>query len=182
MPKNLHLELTDDQRRDLRELLGRRDLARHTRLRAECVRLLDRGRTVTEVADLLECNPVTVRPAVHRFEKGGPDTLPDAPRPGRPARIPGTQDRAELADLLDTSAAAGITWTAPALRDWLRDERGVEISAYWLWELLRRDGFRWKRMRDSIRHQADPVLQQAARAQLGDLRPCGRPPTPDNAT
>ncbi|WP_369243052.1 winged helix-turn-helix domain-containing protein [Streptomyces sp. R21] len=52
------------------------------------------------------------------------------------------EDRAELADLLDTSAAAGITWTAPALRDWLRDERGVEISAYWLWELLRRDGFR----------------------------------------
>ncbi|WP_267886596.1 winged helix-turn-helix domain-containing protein [Streptomyces sp. WM6386] len=68
------------------------------------------------------------------------------------------------------------------MRDWLRDERGVEISAYWLWELLRRDGFRWKRARDSIRHQADPVLQQAARAELEDLRPCGRPPTPDNAT
>jgi len=69
MPKNLHLELTDDQRCDLRELLGRRDLARHTRLRAECVRLLDRGRTVTKVAGLLECNPVTVRAA-------GPRSLP----------------------------------------------------------------------------------------------------------
>jgi hypothetical protein len=52
MPKNLHVELTDDQRRDLRELLDRRGLARHTRLPADCVRLLDRGRTVTEVADL----------------------------------------------------------------------------------------------------------------------------------
>ncbi|MEI5100903.1 helix-turn-helix domain-containing protein [Streptomyces sp. PmtG] len=145
-------------------------------------RLLDRGKTVTEVADLLECNPVTVRAAVHRFEKGGLDGLADAPRPGLPARILGPEDRVELAVLLDVSAAAGITWTAPALRDWLRDERGVEISAYWLWQLLRRDGFRWKRTRDSVRHQADPVLQQAARAELEDLRPCGRQPTPGNAT
>ncbi|MFE4723825.1 hypothetical protein ACFRLW_47225, partial [Streptomyces sp. NPDC056728] len=35
------------------------------------------------------------------------------PRPGRPARIPGPEDRAEPADLLDASAATGITWTAP---------------------------------------------------------------------
>ncbi|WP_432034081.1 winged helix-turn-helix domain-containing protein [Streptomyces antibioticus] len=40
----------------------------------------------------------------------------------------------------------------------------MEISADWLWELLRRDGFRWKRTRDSLRHKADPVLQQAAKA------------------
>ncbi|RLV08558.1 hypothetical protein CTZ27_07130 [Streptomyces griseocarneus] len=182
MPKNLHLELTDDQRRGLRVLLARRDLTRHTRLRAECVRLLDRERSVAEVADLLECNPVTVRAAVHRFEKGGLDELPDAPRPGRPARILGPEDRRELAGLLDVSAAAGIIWSAPALRDRLRDERGVEISAYWLWELLRRDGFRWKRTRDSVRHHADPVLQQAARAKLEDLRPCGRPLMPDSMT
>jgi transposase len=95
---------------------------RHTRLR-------DRGRTVTEVAALLECNPVTVRAAVHRFEEGGLDVLPEAPRPSRPARILGTQDRAGLTDLLDASAAAGITWTSPALRDWLRDEWGEETPA-----------------------------------------------------
>ena len=113
MPRSLHLELTGDQRRGLRALLARRDLARHTRLRAECVRLLNRGRTVTEVADLLECNPVTVRAAVHRFEKGRLDGLPDAPRPGRPVRILGPEDRAELADLLDASAATGSPGPPP---------------------------------------------------------------------
>ncbi|MFE9973270.1 winged helix-turn-helix domain-containing protein [Streptomyces hirsutus] len=99
------------------------------------------------------------------------------PRPGRlggrPARVLGDDDRAALARLLDVSAAEGITWTVPALRDWLREQRGVEISADWLWELLRRDGFRWKRTRDTVRHQADPVLQQAARARLEDLRTYG---------
>ncbi|MFF4407355.1 winged helix-turn-helix domain-containing protein [Streptomyces sp. NPDC001404] len=82
-------------------------------------------------------------------------------------------DRAALADLPDRSAAAGVAWTVPALRDWLRERRGVEISADWLWELLRRDGFRWKRTRDSVRHQAGPVVQQAAKAQPEDLRTYG---------
>jgi hypothetical protein len=49
----------------------------------------------------------------------------------------------------------------------------VEISPAWLTELLHREGFRWKRTRDTLRHKADPVLQQAARAKLEDLRPCG---------
>ncbi|MET9383676.1 winged helix-turn-helix domain-containing protein [Streptomyces sp. NPDC002928] len=51
--------------------------------------------------------------------------------------------------MLDVSAEAGITWSAPALCDWLRAERGVEISADLLSELLHREGFRWKRTRDS---------------------------------
>ncbi|MFF0794918.1 helix-turn-helix domain-containing protein [Streptomyces spiralis] len=173
MSNILRAELTEDQRRELHELLARRDLTRYARQRAECIRLLGRGKTVAEVADLLECHQVTVRTAVHRFHDGGIAALPDAPRPGRPAKVLAGDDRAALADLLDASAVAGITWTVPALRDWLREERGVEISADWLWELLRRDGFRWKRTRDSLRHKADPVLQQAAKAKLEDLRTYG---------
>ncbi|MFH8789121.1 winged helix-turn-helix domain-containing protein [Streptomyces roseoverticillatus] len=163
-------------------MLARRDLTAYTRQRAECIRFLDRGRSVPEVADLLECHPVTVRAAVHRFVDGGVEALPDVPRPGRPAKLLGPDDRIAPAELLDVSAEAGITWSAPALCDWLRVERGVEISADWLSELLHREGFRWKRTRDSVRHKADPVLQQAARAQLEDLRPCGRQHTPENAT
>ncbi|MFF3247758.1 winged helix-turn-helix domain-containing protein [Streptomyces sp. NPDC002870] len=56
-------------------------------------------------------------------------------------------------------------------------ERDVRVSAAWLTELLHREGFRWKRTRDSLRHKADPVLQQAARDQLEDLRIYGWRPT-----
>ncbi|WP_405864056.1 MULTISPECIES: transposase [unclassified Streptomyces] len=142
MPKSLRVELTDDQRCDLHALLARRDLTAYTRQRAECIRFLDRGKPVPEVADLLECNPVTVRAAVHRFTDGGIGVLPDAPRPGRPTRLLGPDDRAALAELLDDSAAKGITWSVPALCEWLRVERGVEISADWLGELLRGERFR----------------------------------------
>lgn len=171
MPNILRVALTGEQRRDLHVLLARRDLTQYTRQRAESVRLLDQGRSVAEVEGVLECHRVMVRAAVHRFEEGGIAGLPDAPRPGRPARLLGAGDRAALGALLDDSA----------MREWLRDERGVEISSDWLGELLRREGFRWKRTRDSVRHKADPVLQQAARAQLEVLRSCGRPHTRENA-
>ncbi|MEV0258996.1 helix-turn-helix domain-containing protein, partial [Streptomyces sp. NPDC050732] len=44
---------------------------RYTRQRAGYIRLLDQGRCVAEVAGVLECHPVTVRAAVHRFDKDG---------------------------------------------------------------------------------------------------------------
>ncbi|MFI6931756.1 transposase [Streptomyces sp. NPDC050287] len=177
MPKILTVELTQGQESDVRERLRKRDLAPHTRLRLECIRLMARGMTVPEVADVLECNDVTVRAAVHRFARGGFEALEDAPRTGRPPSL-SRADRDALAGLLAESANQGRTWTAAALCEWLHAERGAEISPAWLTEVLRQEGFRWKRTRDTRRHKADPVLQQAARAQLEDLRPYGRALTP----
>lgn len=106
MPKALRVELSVEQHRDLHTLLARRDLTQHTRQRAECIRLLNQGRPVADVAGVLECHPVTVRAAVHRFKKAGIAGLPDGPRPGRPVRLLGTEDRVALDELLDVSAEA----------------------------------------------------------------------------
>ncbi|MFD5415171.1 helix-turn-helix domain-containing protein [Streptomyces nojiriensis] len=124
MPEILRVELTSDQEREVRERLRARDLVPDARLRLDCVRLMGRGLTVSEVADLLECNDVTVRGAVHRFAAGGFGVLADAPRPGRPASVT-REDREALAALLDESARQGRTWTAAALCDRLAAERGV---------------------------------------------------------
>ncbi|MGV4985798.1 helix-turn-helix domain-containing protein [Streptomyces sp. NRAIS4] len=35
-------------------------MTRYTRQRAECIRLLDRGRTAPEVAEVLDCHVTTV--------------------------------------------------------------------------------------------------------------------------
>lgn len=169
MPKVLRVELTSDQEREVRERLRARHLAPGTRLRLDCIRLMGRGMTVPQVADLLECNEVTVRGAVRRFADGGFDALGDAPRPGRPTSV-SREDREALAALLDESAGQGRTWTAAALCDWLAAERGVKVSAAWLTELLHRDGFRWERTRDTLRHEAGPVLQQPATAELEGSR------------
>ncbi|MEV7342232.1 transposase [Streptomyces sp. NPDC093544] len=105
-------------------------------------------------------------PPLHgRWDRGAVE----CPTPGSAGEAPGAGDQAALAELLDDSAVKGITWSVPALCEWLRVERGVEISTDWLGELLRREGFRWKRTRDSVRHKADPVLQQARPSPAGGL-------------
>ncbi|MEU5438720.1 winged helix-turn-helix domain-containing protein [Streptomyces sp. NPDC020719] len=108
-----------------------------------------------------EPSTLTARGALHRFLDGGFEALADAPRPGRPPRWK-REDLDALEDMLDASAAEGRIRTLPALAEWLRRERGVDLDSSWLSVLLHRDGFRWKRTRDSIRHQADPALQAAA--------------------
>ncbi|KAB1139052.1 helix-turn-helix domain-containing protein [Streptomyces luteolifulvus] len=181
MPKILKVSLSEQQRAELRRWLTRRDLPRFERLRLDAVRLLDRGMSAPEAASLLECDVTTVRGAVHRFEAGGLAAPAEAPRAGRQPRITAA-DRRAVAALLDAAADEGRTWIASGLAEWLLAERGVEVSAAWLTELLRRDGFRWKRTRDSLRPKADPALQQAARTRLEGTRLHGWRPSQARGT
>ncbi|UJB39520.1 winged helix-turn-helix domain-containing protein [Streptomyces sp. A1-5] len=119
---------------------------------------------------------VHCRPACgHRAQSSAPvldgsfEALADAPRSGRPPRWT-REDLDALEAMLDTAAAEGTTWTLPALAEWLRRERGVNVDSSWLSVLLHRDGFRWKRTRDSLRHKAGPALQAAAWERLEGLR------------
>ncbi len=167
--KTLRVELSAVQEAELRGRLGARDLGVNERMRLECVRLSAQGRTVPQIASIVVRHVVTVRRALHRFIGGGFAALADVPRPGRPpcwAR----EDLDALEAMLDEAAVAGRTWTLPGLAGWLRRERGVDLDSSWLSVLLHRDGFRWKRTRDSLRHLADPVRQRAARAELENLR------------
>lgn len=169
MAKRLRVGLSPEQEAELRKRLRARDLTANERMRLECVRLSAQGRTVAEIVSITERHVNTVRRALHRFADGDLNSLADRPRPGRPPRWT-RQDLDALEAMLDASAAEGRTWTLPALTEWLRLERGVDIDSSWLSVLLHRDGFRWKRTRDSLRHKADPALQAAARERLEGLR------------
>jgi len=169
MPRLLRVSLSPEQEAQLRQRLHHRDLAPRTRMRLECVRLSDKGLSVPQIAELLEVHQATVREALHRFGTAGFDALPDAPRAGRPPRA-SRADLDAVEQMLDAAAAAGQTWTLPAIADWLQRTQGVALSSSWISVLLHKDGFRYKRTRDSLRHKANPALQQAARDQLAGLR------------
>ncbi|WP_254708364.1 NucA/NucB deoxyribonuclease domain-containing protein [Streptomyces lunaelactis] len=169
MPKILTVELTSEQQVEVRRRLAGRGLSDNERRRLECLRLLDRGLTVPHVADLLECNPVTVRDAVHRFAGGGFDALADAARPGRPAQVTG-EGLQSLGALLDASAEAGVTWTAPELCDWLEKERGVRPSAAWLTELQHREVETHPRQRSAPGRSRPPAGRAGPAGGLADLR------------
>ncbi|MGW2602615.1 helix-turn-helix domain-containing protein [Streptomyces klenkii] len=168
----LWVELSPEQEAELGRRLRARDLMPNERMRLECVRLSVQGWTAPEIALIVDRHVVTVRKALHRFSDRGLTALADAPRAGRPPRWT-RKDLDALEEMLDASAAEGVTWTLPALAEWLRRERDVDLDSSWLSVLLHRDGFRWKRTRDSLRHQADPALQSAVWERLEGLRHCG---------
>ncbi|QRX89466.1 MULTISPECIES: helix-turn-helix domain-containing protein [Streptomyces] len=165
----LWVELSSEDEAELGRRLRARDLPVNERVRLECVRLSAQGRNAPEIASIVDRHVVTVRKALRRFLDGSFEALADAPRSGRPPRWT-REDLDALEAMLDTAAAEGTTWTLPALAEWLRRERGVNVDSSWLSVLLHRDGFRWKRTRDSLRHKAGPALQAAAWERLEGLR------------
>jgi transposase len=169
MPRLLQVSLSPEQRVQLRRQLHHHDLAPHTRMRLECVRLSDKGLSVPQIAELVEVHQATVREALHRCGDHGLEAMVDAPRSGRPPRIC-RDDLDALEEMLDASARAGVTWTLPAIAAWPERTRGVRLSSSWLSVLLHRDGFRYQRTRDHLGHKANVALPHAAAEQLEGLR------------
>jgi transposase len=161
--------LSPEQRDALNQRARARDIAPRLRERLEMVRLSDLGQTIPQIAQTLDLHEQTVRKYLKAFLAAGFDALPDRSIPGRPPTVR-RADLDAVGHLLDASAAQGRTWTKTQLVRWLAQERGVRITPQHLARLLRRERFRWKRTKRSVRHmQKDPALQDAARAHLESL-------------
>jgi len=169
MPKIIHVTLTAKQRDELNQRARAQTLPPRLRERLEMVRLSDLGQTIPQIAHALGHHEQTVRKYLKAFLAAGFAALPDRAVPGRPPTIT-RADLDALGHVLDATAAQGRTWTTAQLRQWLVTERGVHISTDRLGVLLRRERFRWKRTKHSVRHlQKDPALQEAAHAHLESL-------------
>ncbi len=169
MPKIIRVQLTAEQRAALNERARAREMAPRLRQRLEMVRLSDAGQTIPQIAAMLSLHQQTVRKYLKAFLESGFAALSDKPVPGRPPTVQ-PADLVALGQLLDDAAAKGQTWTRPQLVRWLSEKRGVVLSPQRLGVLLRRERFRWKRTKRSVRHlQKDPALQDAATAALESL-------------
>ena len=169
MPKIIRVRLTPEQRDELNQRARARDVAPRLRERLDMVRLSDLGQTIPQIAQALGAHEQTVRKYLKALRAGGFAALPDRPIPGRPPTVT-RADLDALGQLLDEAAARGQTWTKTHLVRWLAQERGVRITPQHLGVLLRRERFRWKRTKRSLRHlQKAPALQDAAAAHLESL-------------
>ena len=150
---------------------GRRLRAREWQ-RVAIVRRSAAGETVPRIAVALGLHEQTAREWVARYLEEGPAGLADRPRSGGPRRV-SDADLGALTAVLDASAASpdGRTWTRGQLAAWLREERGVRLSADRLGRLLRGRGYRYKRTKRTVAHKRrDPDLQASRRADLELLR------------
>jgi transposase len=149
----LGVELTAAQQQELATALRTAPGVRlYTRLKV--VQLAGRGYTVQALAEIFDLHEQSVRSYLHAYLDGGVAALPDAPRSGRPAKLPaeyarGAESRAAWQRLLDRrpSTIAELdtpshVWTLGLLVRYMAVVHEVEVAESTIYATLSRAGFR----------------------------------------
>jgi len=158
----IHLHLTENQRRELRQV-SRQAIGR-VALRAQMVLLADRGYSVPQIATIQDCGQDVVRTWLHRYTEDGVAGLEDDPRSGRPP-----QDRLAR-EIVDTQASQAppcsghvqTCWTVATLTAFLATRFRLVLSRATVRRHLKAKDWRWARPRLAPARKQDP---QAAEKQ-----------------
>jgi transposase len=129
--------------------------------RLKVIDLSAQGRSVSEIAGLLDVTAATIRTYIRRFNQGGLAGLRPDYDNGRPAKLTWTQ--AEWQDLLAQAPSAfellntaARNWTQALLCQYLSSYHQVSISQATLSKYLRAVGIRWRRAKVRV-HSPDPL-------------------------
>ena len=115
--KKEQVTLTNGHRTYLQTLIKKGSLPAKTFKRATALLELDRGRTFTEVADIVGVVIQTVSTWAQKYQVSGLKCLTDKPRAGRPTVISGLQ-RAKITALACSDPPQGYdTWSLRLLAD-----------------------------------------------------------------
>jgi transposase len=154
------VELTEAQRREVEDLLRRRDLTPRVRERLEMVKAVGLGDDLRGIRRWSGREARTIRRWVRAYVRVGPAGLADAARGGRPARA----DAAYLAALervADTPPRdLGLpfdAWTSARLGAYLEETTRVRVTASWVRHLLARRRFACGRPKHTLTHLQDPA-------------------------
>ncbi len=165
------VQLTEDEREELKQRTRAAGVQPRTRDRLEMIRLLDAGWRIPRIAAHLRVSPRRVRYWVRCFREGGFDALPDQPHRGQQSQL----TPALVAALRTELAKGDRTWSAPQVAAWLAEHHGVRLSANHLGSLLRRAGLSYRRTERSLKHKQDPAEVERRRHELRELER-GEPP------
>ena len=121
--KKQHVQLTENDRTYLKELLSKGELAVKTYKRALALLELDRGKTYMAVAKTIQASHITISKWSRKYADVGLNILIDQPRSGRPPEIDGAQ-RAKVTALACSDPPEGYArWSLRMLAD-----RAVELG------------------------------------------------------
>lgn len=150
------ITLSGDERDTLRRWARRHRSSQALALRCRIVLAAAEGRTNTDIAAELGCNPATVSKWRHRFAQDRLDGLVDAPRPGAARTIGDDVVEAVVVDTLETAPADATHWSTRSL--------GAKhgISHQTIAEIWRAFGLKpWRQ--DEFKISPDPELVEKIR-------------------
>jgi transposase len=160
--------LTRRETGELRQLVRTNRDARVVR-RAQVIRLSARGKTPSEIADILDRSWSGVRKTINRFNTEGFASLADKPRVGRPRK---RTDR--YVALLKEAVQANprdlgypfSCWTLDRLREHLARQTRIVLSPPHLSRLLSENGIVYRRPKHGMAHLRDPEEYDEKKALL----------------
>lgn len=124
---------------------------------------LNDGKTVAEVAEILQLSAQTIYNYIKAFLLKGLDSLVYKRPPGRPPRLTKTQ-RKELSQLIDEGPeAAGYDrgcWDTVLIQDLILTRCGVEYNPHYVAELLKNMGYSYQKARFVSEHLDDVADQR----------------------
>jgi len=115
--KKSHLNLTDDHRKELKNILSKGTSLARTFKRATALLELDKGQTYVAAAAISKLSNISLGKLSKRYSSEGLACLYDKPRPGRPIKITAEQ-RDQITVLACESSPEGTSqWSLRLLAD-----------------------------------------------------------------
>lgn len=128
--KKEHVKLSETDRTYLENLSKKGSLPAKSYKRATALLELDRGRTFTEVAEIVGVTKQTASTWAKKYKTTGLDVLKDKPKPGRPTLIDGLH-RAKITALACSEPPEGYArWSLRLLADKAVELELVEAISY----------------------------------------------------
>ena len=160
---------------DKKALLQQRSEAKTLRSwnRATALLLLAAGVSAVEILQSLGISRNTLVNWKRRWVRQKHFGLDDAPREGRPPRMSSKHLRLLLRAVRRDPRHLGYAfarWTAPRLAEYVAQESNVRVTPAWISELLRRNGFVWRRTKRTMRNLQDRSATEKAWRALQRLK------------
>lgn len=169
MPPSRHIRLTEEEDARLREIEQDPYLKPKVRLRAQVLRLSNRGSNMEKIASYTGRSPASVARDFDRWSERGLEGLADGRAPGNPPRITG-----EMKAYMEERLSEERTWNATQLAEALKEEFGLVVTPEAVRQHLLSMGYSWKRTRYVPNKAPDPDEEREAAEELEALKR-GRP-------
>jgi transposase len=143
------------------------------RRRATAIHMLHLGYTPTQVAETMNIERKTLYRWLERWQQAGIAGLENKARCGRPRKANQTYSEALEETLAHEPADYGYTfaiWTVDRLRAHLAEETGINLSANRFGDLLKREGYVYRRPKHDLGYRQDPTARESAEEQLEVLK------------
>ncbi len=165
MPPSRHIRLTEEEDARLREIEQDPYLKPKVRLRAQVLRLSNRGSNMAKIASYTGRSAASIARDFDRWTQRGLEGLADGTAPGNPPRI-----TRRMEAFMEEKLSEERTWNATQLAEVLKEEFGLKVTPEAVRQHLLSMGYSWKRTRYVPNKAPDPDAEREAREELGALK------------